>query len=99
MQKFRKKLPCQYNNDLTFISRFHSYFSDEVIHTAKISKPTFAFLSPSTQKLHYDTLKNHTTITKFIVFGDSATKEISFDKLTLDDPNGNVMPADFYGKA
>ncbi|KAL0851120.1 hypothetical protein ABMA28_006987 [Loxostege sticticalis] len=76
-----------------------AYTKDEVIHTAKISKPTFAFLSPSTQKLHYDTLKNHTTITKFIVFGDSATKEIRFDKLTLDDPNGNVMPADFYGRA
>ncbi|XP_063821991.1 uncharacterized protein LOC135071999 [Ostrinia nubilalis] len=76
-----------------------AYTKDELIHTSNISKPKFAFLSPDAQKLHFDTLKNHTTITKFIVFGDVATTEIGFDKLTLDDPNGSVFPADFYGQA
>lgn len=72
-------------------------FSDELIHSSSISKPKYAFLSPEANKLHYETLKNESSVQKFIIFGDANTNEISYSQL-ITSGNTDVPPANFYGE-
>lgn len=82
---------------VTFINS--AYSKSEFIHTTKISKPNYIFLSPSAYKEFYVTLKELNIVQKFFLFGISDDKDVtSFKDLVTKYTHFNDFVAkDFNG--